>query len=542
MTTTGSGVGGNIGGPQQLSSKEIEATAWALVTKERMGVVQDTLEIPFTQVGGNIWKYSSDSTRPTLMPLGGNRTMGEEQPPPDESWKDNMDELMDQLPPQLKARMQSELAKTFEFRNPNLMLFGNTLTALAKGMAWMDDAEQPVDPQTAEGERTLDNLSLGGVALRGVVNQSQAELEGAESFLKDVGPNDPDFDKLYQFTQRGGALQKRMNEYLEILKDPGHPLPTQAQKDGLCQDIGKLAKEFDAISSGSRLQILGTMLETMEAVAQALSLTPSAPALFLGLKTALKGIFQSESEAGIFGENLEMLLNALQNGLAGSLLKNAGPAKLKMMMMMLMSALGGFGALAALVSQYGTGRFPAEDEDEEEEGKKFNFLLILKLLMSSRFVKLIVSLIAGACGQGEEKQQQAGDLLEPPLLLMMILMGGQGRSGKMEYLLEECQPDLKSRMQVLEMFMQSPLAGEGNSPDAKNVKILLQQGLLALEKGEYDSFFHLVGTTLENMKGSMDGLVNEMNEIKTLSGWLRRCLGEELAADAKLQTKMVSSA
>lgn len=545
MSLSGSGIGGSIGGPQQYSQTEIEATAWTLVNKERLGVVKDTVEIPFTQVGGNVWKYSTDSGRPTLMPLGSTRTTTGEEEKPDESWKDFYDQLLNKLPPQIKSRIQSELGKSFEFRNANYIVLDQALAALAKGMGWMESVEEPIKNQTAESERLLNNQALPGKALRGVIQHSKAQLEGAESYLDQVGPNDPNHDKLRYFTKASGNLHRRMNELLEILRDPGESLPTQKQQDRLNQDIGALYKEFNAVSQGPNLLIMGTLLETMEGVAQALSMTPTSPSLFLGLKTALKGIFKSESEAGIIGKDLEALLLALQNGMAASLMKKLGAAKLKMLLMMLIAAWEGLGTLASILSNEGMGKLPAKDEQEENEGKKFSFLLIMELLESSEFIKFLLNIIAKACGQNEDQGEISADLLELPIVLLMLLTAGQGKAEKTSPLFEEMSSDLSKKMARMDKFIKesySEESNEGESANEKNLKLTLQQGLIALKSNESEGLFFALEGALEKMGSSMEGLKKDLMEMQTFAKFFKYSVGLGLKSETKASTAMIHSA
>lgn len=542
-TMTGMGVGGNIGGPQQPTPQEMEASAWAVVNRERLGIVKDTVDISFTQVGGNVWKYSSDSSRPTLMPMGTSRTMAGEEPKPDESWKDNYDQLVNKLPPGMKARLQRELGKTSEFRNPDYTTLDNQLTTLAKGIAWMAKAEQPVDPQTPEGERTLHNQSLPGKALRGIVEHSQSELQGAESFLNDVGPNDPNHDKLRYFTNKSNDLQFRMNEFLEILKDPNAALPTQKQMDGLCQDIGKLLMEFNAISQGNNLQMMGPMLEALEAVAQALSMSPTSPSLFLGLKTALMGIFKSDSAAGLIGENLEALLNALQSGMAATLMRKLGAAKLKMLMMMLMSALGGLGSLASLLTDEEARKKSNDEDGEEKEKEKFNFLLLMEWLESTQAIKSLIKMVAKACGQNEPDQDLTADLVELPMVLLMVVIAGKGKEEKTAPLLDEMLVKLQNKLLAVETIINAsaPL-DENSSADRKNLNILLQQGLMAIANYESEGLFQVLEGALQQLNGSMDGLKKDINEIKEVAKLFKHVLGSGLVAETKAGTRMIQAA
>lgn len=537
--STGSGVGGSIGGPQQLTPQEIEASAWAVVNRERLGIVKDTVEIPFTQVGGNVWKYNTDSSRPTLMPMGTSRTMAGEEPKTDESWKGSYEQLLDKLPPGMKARLLREQGKAAEARSQDYTTLDKQLTQVAKGLTWMEKAGRPLDAQTPEGERTLHNQSLPGRALKGMVEQSQAELAGAENFLNDVGPNDPYHDKLRYFTNKSSDLQSRMNTLLETLKDPKAEIPSQKQMDGLCKDIGKLLQEFNAVSQGNNLQMMGPMLEAMEAVAQAMSMTPTTPSLFLGLKTALKGIFKSDSAAGLIGENLEALLNALQSGLAATLMKKLGAAKLKMLMMMFMSALGG----AVLFSDEESPKHYNDEDGEERERQKFDFLLMMEWLESSEAIQQLFTIIAKACGLNDSEQNSTAKLLELPMLLWMVLAAGKAKEEKTAPLLNEMMIPLEKKLLEVERIINTAQpVDEASSANRKNLSIFLQQALMASQNYESEGLFQVLEAYIEQFTGSNEGFAKDLKEIKDVLKLFKHALGSGLDNETKATTAMIQAA
>lgn len=540
-SVSASGVGGNVGGTMMPTARDIETSAITVVNKERMGLVHDTMEIPFTQVGGNVWKYSSDSTRPTLMPTGTMRTMSDEIAKADESWKQSFDELVGKLPPDLKEDLINEMGKRAENRSPNFNALAKTLTNLAKGMAWMEQAKGNAEPGTVEGERIRHNQSLPGRALKGVVGQGKSMLQGAESFLNKVGPNYSHHDGLRHFLKESGELQGRMESFLEILSDPNQELPTQEQMNNLSEDIGTLSRDFSKTSQGDNLQIMGTMLETMESVAQALSMTPTSPSLFLGMKTALKGIFSSESEAALFGGNFEALIAALQSGMLATMMKKLGPAKLKMLMMLLMGGLAGSGSLGAILGEK-PARHP-EDEDNEEEEQKFTFDLSLELIESSGILKVIYSIIAAACGLDTQGQEKTANLMELASLLMVAFGGAEGKFNRVPPILKGYEDKLGHKVEDAEKFVNEALMkGALNSAGAKSLDIALQQAIMALSQGNLESFVNVLQGVIGQLNANPEGLGKEAGKIKQFAKLVKHAFGTGLESETQAVTGMIHAA
>lgn len=535
------GVGGNIGGTMQPTAQDVESTAWTVVNKERMGIVPDSIEIPFTQVGGNLWKYSTDSARPTLMPMGTLRTMAEEPPKTDETWKKQFDHLVDQLPSDIKKNLLEEYGKSSELRSLNYQALTQTLTSLAKGLTWMDKAQGTPDPNSVEAERIRHNRSLPEKAFKGMIQQGQQTLRSAESFLDKVGPNNIHHDSLRFFTNESAGLQGRLENLLAILKDPDEELPSERQMKQLCEDIGSLLKGFNKASHGSPLQILSPMLESMEAAAEALSMTPTSPSLFLGMKVALKGIFSSESAAGIFGGDLEALLNALEQGLLATLMKNKGSAKMKMLMRMLMTALGGAGILGSLLEEPSGQKKEEEEDEDEDEGRKFHDILNLTLLNNTEIIKLIYKIIAEACGQNEQEQDKTSTVLELISLLTMSLTATGGRFDPEVPLLKNFSHELYDKVTRTEQIVQETSGKEGTAA-AKQWLISLQQAKMAL-KGSYpEELMSILQKSLAHVKATPQSLSQDLGNIKNLADLVKHTMGSGLEEETKIVTGMIQAA
>jgi hypothetical protein len=549
-TSSGSGVGGNIGGLQVPTQRDVETSAWMTTNKAAMSIVRDTLELSFAKVGGDRWKYSADSSKPTLMPMGTMRMASNEGPETEGAWQENFDDLVDMLPPNLKDKLTSELGMKSVLRDSAYASLGKALTAMAKGLTWMEGAGAPLDSESVEGQRWLQNLALPGKALKGTVASGRNVLDGAESFLNKVGPNHPQHDRLRYFANGAEDLQGRMEEFLDILSDPKEELPTPKEMNKLCGDIGNLAKEFKAISSGEQLQMMGVLLDTMEAMAQALAMTPASPSLFLGLKTALLGIFGSESGAGILGDNLESLLQALKNGMAATLMKQLGSAKMQMLLMMLMSALGGAGAVASFLSKKKAKKF-LEDEDEDEEGngdeekdeedqQKFDFLLIVEILKSTGLFQIIYETMAAACGQDPPAQKKTADIMELASVVLMALMSAKEKPEEAAPILAELHEILEEKVEITGQFVTAALlSGEVEGKEVKGFAIAMQQAQIAAADGNFEAFMGVFFNIVKIFNGSPEGLSKDLGKIDEFINLVGHAFGSGLKEETTRGTGMI---
>lgn len=547
MTTSFSlstGQGGTIGGPSVPLQRELETSAWTQVNKAALGIVPDSLEVSFTNLGGQLWKYQSDSSRPSLQSPGTLRTaQAKEEPAEDDSWKPIFEDLIGKLPSEVKDEFQKDLARPFERRSQNFAQLENTLTYTAKGLSWLAGAQKPVEPESPEMDRLQHNQALPGKALRGTVGHSQAIIGGANAFLSRVGPNHANHDELRHFADQATTLQDDLNNLLESLKDPNAPPPTGEQLTELSDQAQTLFRDFQRVDHGKDLQILSPMMETMAAVAAALSLTPASPTLFLGLKMATMGLFSSDSASGLFGSELAALIKALQSGQGAALLKKVGMAKLQMLLMSLLGTIGGAGTLAALLSEFGIGRFPAHNEGDEIAGRRFGLQLMMTLLTSSGIMKQIYAIIAQICGGDEKAQEMLSDNMELISTLLMALTEAKGNPENAVGMLATLKPFLESKCEKSKAFMESAFAeGDLDGEKAKGVDIALLKAKLALAKDDQKGLLGACSGALEQIGSTPEGLKDNLDQFKEFAQLLKQTLSAGASEKNAMITQLLRAA
>jgi len=525
MSIPSTGISSNIGGPQQPLPMEIEASAWAQTNRAALGIVPDSLQVPFSQLGGNVWKYSSDSSRPSLKPSGTLRTSAGEDAPVDDSWKSHFSALVDKLPLQVKAGLLNDMSKPFEMRDPDYHIFENVLTLTARGLAGLDEMQKPMAKESAKMDRTKQNLGVHGRALHGTLSQSSNVLGGMQNFLNKVGPNFAAHDMLRGFAEQGADLQEELNGLLTSLQDG--ETPSQEIVNNLANRAATLSNDFAKLDRGKEGQIMSPMLQTMAAVAQALSLTPTAPSLFFGLKMASTGLFKNDSASGLLGSDLQTILKALTGGLMATLMQNAGSAKQLMMLMMFLATMAGAGTLGALLEEFGIGNFPCHKKGEQRAGRKYTFQLVTQMLASSGLLQTIGKIIGDACAANEKSQAVLGHATELLGLLSMTMTGAENDEevvSTMEGLKETFREDILK----IEAFVRSSIAsGSVDSAMGKGLDIALIQAKTAIEKEDYEGFFAACSYGLSLVGSSQDQIGKELEEIHDLAKLFKQgCVSE----------------
>lgn len=491
------GLSSNIGGPTQPLPREIEASAWTMVNKAALGIVPDTLELPFSKVGGDIYKYKSDSSRPSLKPMGSDRTLASEDSVDTHSWKAPFERLVNLLPAPIRNRLLAEMGKPFDMRNGDYLALESTLFLTAEGFAALDEAQKPKELEGARLERMLHNQGLAGRALRGIVQQGEQTLGGVQYFLNKMGPNFAQHDALRGFAHQAADLQEDLAEVLQIIQE-GHQPDMEGLTD-LANRATSLSNLFSRMDRGNDMQLLSPLLQAMAAVASALALTPTTPSLFFGLKMGTKGLFKGDSSTGLLGPELQALLKALMGGVLPNALKGAGIAKQQMLLMLLLETLSGAGTLGALIGEFGFGTSPAKGgEDAKRATRRFEFALLLKMIASSGIFKALGATIADASGVKDAKAADFISSLTELLSLFTIAFGGSKNMDETEVLLRGLEGELLEDVEQLESHVKTQEDGQG-------AHIALLQAKKALEQKDIQGFigavafaFALGNTTLED--------------------------------------------
>lgn len=205
-----------VGGPSQMGARELEATAIAQLNKIALGLVADSIEISFIKLGGNVWKYQASAPRPTLAPLESARhdSLKEAE---DKSWKAFFDQLVENLPSEVAARLIREKQKAKEERNISYTALEEVLVTTAKALAFVQAASKLDDKASIAALNNLVNLLVIDNAVIHLNHLGKEFFKEAHHFLDSVGSNYTHHDKLMHDVQEAEKNLK----LLEILTQEG---------------------------------------------------------------------------------------------------------------------------------------------------------------------------------------------------------------------------------------------------------------------------------------------------------------------------------
>jgi hypothetical protein len=249
------GSGGSVGGSPTPTHRETETTAATEVGKMVLGIVQDSLEIPFSQIGlQNTWKYNSTASNPSIPTLNQMRMVLSFAKGPNTEWTGTFAELMDLLPKDVKERLLNESKLPFEQRDETYGKLDNFLGLMAKGLSWMRGVSTPQDPEKAALTHDKTYKSLPFNAKKGLEPTVSDILKGADGYLEQLATGSQHFDELLKAVNNAkealGTFEGRW--LLKVVNGPnnGAEFPMQAGENYI---IGSNPDTCDIVFSDERV-------------------------------------------------------------------------------------------------------------------------------------------------------------------------------------------------------------------------------------------------------------------------------------------------
>lgn len=478
-------VGGRsgIGRPLVPQYEELEATARVQVGKQGLGIVPNTIEIVFTQMGGNIWRYEAQASKPKLpmdVLVAVTHPDAKETPSLE---KQIFEKLVHELPLKLSLELQRERKKRPHERDPVFVVLEQILQFAARAERWLRDIAENQYPIREERVSFVAAFPL--LALQGWVS-------AAKEIVREINP----------FSRANGIDAGKYKKNEELIK----PLISIAESVLYSNTEEKRAEATaQLIEQAMRLehaylqkklpilfQLIGKMLSPLVSIATALSYNTAAPAL-IHLSFGMQGAEKYRSFADSFADSpadslaeegskesgwVDVAYRKIALQLAASLAeateieKRYIPATVYFLMT-LYSSLVAEAAGAPSRSKHTT-------KEQTERIRSLAFALASTLIAHSKVIHRIAEEIVGFLISDTMYQQKLKDAMVILSLSAPILAGSKG---------DQEIHSMQSLMQGIQEIMQISLEsirqlGEETrgSPLNKQMGVAIRQAILSWEK------------------------------------------------------------
>lgn len=211
------GIGDEIGGPLNPSIFEIETRGIVNVNRELLGILRDTLQVSFTELGGQVWKYQASANRPVLPALVSTRMQTPDFSVDDKMWKEYYEDLLNNLPPTIREKLEYDLKSPLKDRNNAYIALENILTTTARTLAFINAASAPIGPGSIEQRYAELNALLPLFTATSTTTLGKAFFNKAREFLDEAGANYIHRDKLSDTVRQAqyalDNMQKELDAY-----------------------------------------------------------------------------------------------------------------------------------------------------------------------------------------------------------------------------------------------------------------------------------------------------------------------------------------
>lgn len=556
MTMSGSGIssgsGGGAGGAQDPSINEREQTAANAALKVGMGlaITKDTLDVSFTQVGGQIGRYPSEPNRPSLPPLVSSRGPSGFESDSDTSWKQALTALVNMLPPAVKNDYEAQMALPIDQRNLNFVALDNVLTKTAMTLTWLQNATGAKSTEGVAAADRLINLSLPGSALEGLIANLGEILQQSTGFLDSVGANYPQQDALRAGVRSANNARQEMQELMEEMSTTGEkPIQKFA---ALSDRLTNTSEQYDRVYSGDDLSIIGVSLSAMAMTTSAMAISDKASsAMFIALAISSVGLETQNSATGVMGSSLATVTTGISNGITALLMPQADAAIQYLMNMYVTTIVVAAATLATLVNDVGLGYIPppAQDKADEEAARDaadvqaardFTTNLALNMTVKAGLVSSTISALTETFGLAPMQQQYLEASLNLLALTTMVLaITPGGNPEKTAELFDGLQvPIAQNAVLVSEMISDALMDQSIGGPTAISVGIAQNQAKTAIEGGDISGFISALLENLGTLGTTQGQLMQDIGGVRSYANDLSDALTTGMNDQTNTETRI----
>ncbi len=308
MGTVSSGGPGTPGAPAYQDFHEMTTNAAAQNARLSMGIAANTIDLVFTQLGGNIWRYDASSENP-LLPMHKDVQVhfSNAQKADTALEEHNYKSLVLQLPPAIRQNLMLELKKPLDDRDAGYMALDTMLKFMASSLAGA-----PPVASAASLLRTELNVALAAVVVQNALAGSEGLLHGLENQWASAGLDPGIIADMRgvsaQLSSTLNSLKTAQKALSQLSGSDADPALKQKVKTSVDNDLKAIKGLVEQLKSEVHVAIGGIVADNLSLVQQLLFGGSTAPTVVSTL-IALTGAEAGSSATGFMG------LSELQHGL-----------------------------------------------------------------------------------------------------------------------------------------------------------------------------------------------------------------------------------
>lgn len=184
------------------SVTELQANAATRNIQDTLGIMKDPLAVPFSEINKqDIWKYNSNSSRPSLPPAHTIRMSGpERQTEESQSWVARREQLVKDLPEDIQEALITNKGLSREQQFADFIALDEALTMLAKALVIIESGGEPLLRETRAEQNQKLYQQIPTYAQENYSHTAYEILNGIRDKMADMGRNNPSYDDISYYT------------------------------------------------------------------------------------------------------------------------------------------------------------------------------------------------------------------------------------------------------------------------------------------------------------------------------------------------------
>lgn len=480
-------VGGRagLGRPLEPLPQEQEATAQTQVARQGLGLVPNSIDVSFTQLGGEIYKYESNPARPKLQMNVLVAPSHPEKPQVDKRLETTYQQLFKGLPLKLQLALEQEMKKPKKDRDPIYVVYHQILQFIASALVWLQDVSE-ITPEKFN-ENNNKNAAFPYLILRGWNQQAKSVLKTLDVLQKKDLISSVVLNDNKEMIQ---PLSLKLETLLDTKQEDAKQLLQDLLEEALLVEKRLKKKQFP-----NALPLIETFLDTLVKGLYILTYENKAPAFYP---------FSLGSEQ-LATKHINGYLDQVIDNLPDTTLPQQKLLKnVSFVVIMLFNAL--------VVEASGISKETTLNlKKQTQRVQSFAFTLASGLLAKSRFTEILFK-------KALEKLEIPSDyhnIIEAAVssiaMTVPIIAGSIGDKTlkAMDPLMEGVSVPLAEKLGTIKKF----LAGAKKDPLTLALSNAVRQAAIALNKQEASGYLEAIQGAIKPLKQKLPYIQDESEEI-----------------------------
>ncbi|GAB4233690.1 MAG: hypothetical protein Tsb0021_12760 [Chlamydiales bacterium] len=479
-----------LGRPLVPEYQELEATAQTQVARQSLGIVSDTIDILFTELGGNIWQYDANATKPQLpIYIAASVNAPEEKEDPEIAKE--YENLVSKLPLNLSNELSRERKKPLDQRNPRFVVFDNLLRFAAKALVWFKNVSK-ITPKSYREQISKFKMFPFGM-LQGWIDVAELTLRELELLSK----NNPIDQTIYHDNTK--VLQPFIEGLKEASQLAGTEFQTKIQNMRLLADM--TWQHYESQEMGNVLSISVSHIHHLLTLLASISYEDEAPALLtLGIALDL-----STTESELSGWIKKSYTKTFRTIFSINPHHNEIDHRLLL-------AMASFTALffsSCVTEASGMATFQRQTKKDHTEAlQSFAFTLASGLISHSQVLPQLLSETLIIVEPSAETFPILTTTLE--LIAMNVLINAGARGDKT---IKSAYPLILGMKKPLYHAMHQLKKQMAGKPINAELANAIRQAIMALKQSNESGYLEAIGTAIKPLEESLQNVQIDSEEI-----------------------------